>query len=240
MNQKWRTEHNILLPRHLVHKMMAELDPEGLEARNLQRKRKKAKGHFSSKGLLRLVSLDGHEELCGYQNSTFPLRVYGCIDSFSCKVLFLFVCYSNSNPMIIGRMYLQYLFETEVLPIAFFPNDKNRLWRTIAKRHGIQMRENISIRLLLFASLASTLLVIFEEWQKGTQQNTVVGENVIRTLDILRDCRRKLILFAFRSQEGFGTIWQNGKEPNKTQDWKGQTLAVFVLPQGFPESQTNF
>ena len=127
MNQKWRTEHNILLPRHLVHKMMAELDPEGLEARNLQRKRKKAKGHFSSKGLLRLVSLDGHEELCGYQNSTFPLRVYGCIDSFSCKVLFLFVCYCNSNPMIIGRMYLQYLFKTEVLPIAFFPNDKNRL-----------------------------------------------------------------------------------------------------------------
>ena len=59
---------------------------------------------------------------------------------------------------------------------------------------------------LRFASLASTLLVIFEEWQKGTQQNTVVGKNVIRTLDILRDCRRKLILFAFRSQEGFGTI----------------------------------
>ena len=68
------------------------------------------------------------------------------------------------------------------------------------------MRENISIRLLLFASLASTLLVIFEEWQKGTQQNTVVEENEIWTLDILRDCRKKLILFAFRSQEGFGTI----------------------------------
>lgn len=124
MNQKWRTEHNILLPPRLVHNMMAELDPEGLEARNFQRKRKKAKGHL---GLLRLVSLDGHDKLCRYQNSTFPLGVYGCIDSFSCKVLFLFVCYSNSNPMIIGRMYLQYLFETEVLPIAFFPNDKNRL-----------------------------------------------------------------------------------------------------------------
>ena len=68
------------------------------------------------------------------------------------------------------------------------------------------MRENISIRLLLFASLASTLLVIFEEWQKGTQQNTVVEENEIWTLDILRDCRKKLTLFAIRSQEGFGTI----------------------------------
>ena len=46
MNKKLRTEHNVLVPRHLVHNMMAELDPEGLEARNLQRKRKKAKVHF--------------------------------------------------------------------------------------------------------------------------------------------------------------------------------------------------
>ena len=46
------------------------------------------------------------------------------------------------------------------------------------------MRTNILIQLLRFAS---TLLVTFEEWQKGTQQNTVVGENAIWTLKILRD-----------------------------------------------------
>ena len=46
MNQKLRTEHNILVLRHLIHNMMAELDPEALKARNLQRKGKKAKGHF--------------------------------------------------------------------------------------------------------------------------------------------------------------------------------------------------
>ena len=48
------------------------------------------------------------------------------------------------------------------------------------------MRTNIWIQLLRFTS---TLLVPFEEWQKGTQQNTVVGENAIRTstLDILTD-----------------------------------------------------
>ena len=37
MNQKLRTEHNILVPRHLVYNMMTELDPEGLQARKLQR-----------------------------------------------------------------------------------------------------------------------------------------------------------------------------------------------------------
>ena len=63
-----------------------------------------------------MVSLDGHDKLCGYQNSTFPLGVYGCIDTFSRKILFLFVCYSNSNPLVIGKMYLRYLFESEMLP----------------------------------------------------------------------------------------------------------------------------
>ena len=49
MNQKLRTEHNVQVPRHLVYNVMAELDPEGLEARNLQRKKKKVKGHFTVK-----------------------------------------------------------------------------------------------------------------------------------------------------------------------------------------------
>ena len=116
MNQKLRTEHNVQVPRHLVYNMIAELDPEGLEARSLQRKKKKPKGQFTSEGPLWVASLDGHDKLCGYQNSTFPLGVYGCIDTFSRKILFLFVCHSNSNPLVVGKMYLQYLFEAEMLP----------------------------------------------------------------------------------------------------------------------------
>ena len=68
--------------------MMAELDPEGLEARNLQRKKKKVKGHFTSEGPLLVVSLDSHNKLCGYQNSTFLLGVDAGIDTFSRKILF--------------------------------------------------------------------------------------------------------------------------------------------------------
>ena len=52
MNQKLKTEHNVQVPRHLVYNVMAELDPERLEARNLQRKKKKIKGHFTSEGPL--------------------------------------------------------------------------------------------------------------------------------------------------------------------------------------------
>ena len=65
MNQKLRTEHNVQVPRHLVHNVMAELDPEELEARNLETK-KKPKVQFTSEGPLWEVSLDEHDKLCGY------------------------------------------------------------------------------------------------------------------------------------------------------------------------------
>ena len=52
MNQKLRIEGKIQVPKHLVHAMMADIYPEGLDARNLQKKRKKPKGHLTSEGPL--------------------------------------------------------------------------------------------------------------------------------------------------------------------------------------------
>ena len=46
INQKLRTEHDMKVPRHLTYDVMAELDPVGLEARNLQKKEKKNKRPF--------------------------------------------------------------------------------------------------------------------------------------------------------------------------------------------------
>ena len=46
MNQKLRTEHNVQVLRHLVYNVMAELDSEGLEVKNLQRKRKRVTLHL--------------------------------------------------------------------------------------------------------------------------------------------------------------------------------------------------
>lgn len=82
---------------------MRVVDPDGIEARRVDKKVKKKKKPFTSNGPLWVISLDGHDKLCGYQNSTFPLGVYGCLDTFSRKILFLFVYFSNSEPTIIGR-----------------------------------------------------------------------------------------------------------------------------------------
>ena len=38
LNQKLRNEHNIKILRHLVHNVLKELDPEGLESRALNKK----------------------------------------------------------------------------------------------------------------------------------------------------------------------------------------------------------
>ena len=63
-----------------------------------------------------VASLDGHNKLCDYQNSTFPLGVYGCLDTFYRKVLFFFLCFSKFEPELIGKNYLKYLSKSKLLP----------------------------------------------------------------------------------------------------------------------------
>ena len=96
---------------------MTELDPEGLQRGGVGiPKKNRGKGNFSTKGPNWVHSLDGHDKLMGYQNSTFPLAIYGCIDSASRKLLWLRIWVSNSDPKIIGRWYLDYLYESRILP----------------------------------------------------------------------------------------------------------------------------
>ncbi|XP_028414879.1 uncharacterized protein LOC114537959 [Dendronephthya gigantea] len=62
------------------------------------------------------MSLDGHDKLCGYQKSMFPLCIYGGQDAFSSRVNFLRVWTTNNDPQVIGRFYFDYLYEHRVLP----------------------------------------------------------------------------------------------------------------------------
>ena len=62
-------------------------DPDALAENNLRRR--KAKGNFTSRGPNWVHSLDGHDKLIGYQNSTLPIAVYGCIDTCNQKMLWV-------------------------------------------------------------------------------------------------------------------------------------------------------
>ena len=78
--------------------------PKGLEAGGpVGKKKTNPKGSFTTKGPIWVHSLDGHDKLMGYQNSTFPLAVYGCIDTASRKLLWLRIWVTNSDPKVIGR-----------------------------------------------------------------------------------------------------------------------------------------
>ena len=52
----------------------------------------------------------------GYRNSTFPLAIYGSIDTASGKLMWLRIWVTNCDPNIIGRWYLEYLYQTRRLP----------------------------------------------------------------------------------------------------------------------------
>ena len=71
----------------LVYTVMYDVDPDALAENNLRRR--KAKGNFTSRGPNWVHSLDGHDKLIGYQNSTLPIAVYGCIDTCSQKMLWV-------------------------------------------------------------------------------------------------------------------------------------------------------
>ena len=116
MNQKLRTVHGIQVPRHLVHAVMSEIDPEDLEARSLDKKARKKKKPFTSDGPYSVLSLDGHDKMYGYQNWYFPIEVHGFQDTFSRKMLFIDGNHSNSNPLKIEKLYLKYLYRNEHLP----------------------------------------------------------------------------------------------------------------------------
>jgi hypothetical protein len=94
---------------------MYDIDAEGLEARRPNKKCKK-KGHFVTKGVNWDHSLDGHDKLMGFQNSAFPLAVYGCLDTASRKLFWLKIWTSNTDPKRIGRRYMDYLFDSRTLP----------------------------------------------------------------------------------------------------------------------------
>ena len=99
MNLKLRTEYDICVPRKLAADVMWDLDPDGVQARNVKRKRKLPKKPFVSSGPGWTFSRDGHDKMMGFQNLTFPLGIYGFLDTFSRKIMFLKVWDSNSDSL---------------------------------------------------------------------------------------------------------------------------------------------
>ena len=104
-------------------------------ALEIQNKSKKGNGN----GPNFVHSLDGHDKLVSYQNSTFPLAIYGRIDTASRKILWLKIWVTNSDPQLIGYWYLEYLYETRIRPWylrTYLRIDKGTETGTMATMHA--------------------------------------------------------------------------------------------------------
>ena len=111
-----RTEYHIKVPRHLVLSVLHDVDPERVEEKALKVKARKKKP-FVSGGADCVLSLDGHDKLMGFHSWTFPVAIYGALDTFSRKLLYIFVWESNSDPNIVGQRYIKPLYESERMPV---------------------------------------------------------------------------------------------------------------------------
>ncbi|PFX12374.1 hypothetical protein AWC38_SpisGene23687 [Stylophora pistillata] len=103
LQQKVREIHGLNVPRDVVYAVMKEVSRKGF---------KQEEGADCTR------SLDGHDKLCGYQKAMSPLCIYGAQDTYSARINFLRIWTSNNNSKIIGKLYLDYLYECRVLPLT--------------------------------------------------------------------------------------------------------------------------
>ena len=87
MYHKIRQVHGLNVTRDQVYAAMTDVDPEGLENRKPILNKKKMKNMFSPVRPNCVLSMDRHDKLMEHQSSTFPLVVYGCMDTASRKLL---------------------------------------------------------------------------------------------------------------------------------------------------------
>jgi hypothetical protein len=90
----------------------------GLEERQIcnNKKRKTHDKVFRCPGPLHVLSLDGNDKMKGLNNNEFPFGIYGGIDCFSRKILFLTVMVNNRDAAATGTDYFKMLLNLKVCP----------------------------------------------------------------------------------------------------------------------------
>ena len=102
--------HNkgISAPRDLIMLTMRNLDPEGALLHRANRLKRR---NCRSDGPNYLWHADGYDKL-----KPFGFPIHGCIDGYSCKILWLRVLKSNNNPATMASVYLDTINELDIFP----------------------------------------------------------------------------------------------------------------------------
>ena len=101
---------------------------------NLGMKKPKEKGTFISDGPNWVMSLDARDKRMDFQKNTFPITIYGSIDTASRKLLWIKVWVTNRISVLVARWYFEFIYETRVMP-NYIRIEKDTKTGTIAKMH---------------------------------------------------------------------------------------------------------
>ena len=103
-----RCSYGILTTRDTVMRLLRDIDPEGSEQRRSRRLRRRV---YTSPGPNNCWHVDGYDKLKPY-----GLRIHGCVDGFSRKVLWLKLSRSNNNPLVPACLFVQKVKELGFCP----------------------------------------------------------------------------------------------------------------------------
>ncbi|EFP76905.2 uncharacterized protein PGTG_02366 [Puccinia graminis f. sp. tritici CRL 75-36-700-3] len=102
-------QYNIRIPRQLVYDVLKELDPIGMAPRLRQGFKHRI---YRTYGPNHIWACDGHDKLKPY-----GICVYGFVDTWSRKILGMFVHTTNNNPHHVGLYFLHLASTTGGLPL---------------------------------------------------------------------------------------------------------------------------
>ncbi|XP_028409540.1 uncharacterized protein LOC114532161 [Dendronephthya gigantea] len=101
MHQRLKVDHQLVVDRETVRKILRIVDPEGVDTPLRHRLKRR---QYKVKGPNYIWHIDGYDKL-----KPFGFCIHGALDGYSRRVLWLEVGPSNNDPRIVGQYYLNYI-----------------------------------------------------------------------------------------------------------------------------------
>ncbi|KLO07950.1 hypothetical protein SCHPADRAFT_795124, partial [Schizopora paradoxa] len=115
LTQTLRVEHGVCIPEAMANAILNIIEPEAVQARKY---RKFVRRSFYTRGVNEFWCMDQHDKMKKY-----GLRYHVCLEPTSGKILWLKVWWTNSNPRIVLKYFLDVVKELGYIP-SFTMSDK--------------------------------------------------------------------------------------------------------------------
>lgn len=106
--QRLLCDHNLVIGKETVRRVLRIVDPTGVERRSRNRLRRR---QYRGKGPNYIWHVDGYDKL-----KPFGFCIHGCIDGYSRRILWLEVGTTNNDPGVTAKYFLDYIHSIGGVP----------------------------------------------------------------------------------------------------------------------------